>query len=132
VLLGHVISTKAIAPVVTDDAMDYPKDWKSKYQLSPRVGHTEDGRTICLHSLCVHPDFSRKGLGTILLQSYVQRIRDSGVASRIALICRDRYIPFYERAGFKKMGPSKCQYGGGNWVDMVLDFEDGVDDGWDY
>ncbi|KAF2134758.1 acyl-CoA N-acyltransferase, partial [Dothidotthia symphoricarpi CBS 119687] len=132
VLLGHVISTKAISPVVTDDAMDYPKGWKSKYQLSPRVGYTEDGRTICLHSLCVHPDFSRKGLSSILLQSYVQRIRDSGVASRIALIYRDRYIPFYEKAGFKKMGPSKCQYGGGNWVDMVLDFEGGVDDGWDY
>jgi GNAT superfamily N-acetyltransferase len=128
VLLGHVISTKAISPLVTDDAMDYPKDWKTNYRLSSRIGHTEDGRTICLHSLCVHPDFARKGLGTILLQSYVQRIRDSGVAARIALICRDRYIPFYERAGFKKMGPSKCQYGGGNWVDMVLNLED---DGWE-
>jgi GNAT superfamily N-acetyltransferase len=129
ILLGHIISTKAISPLVTDDAMDYPKDWKTKYQLSPSTGHSEDGRTVCLHSLCIHPNFARKGLGSILLQSYVQRIKDSGVASRIALICRDRYIPFYEKAGFTKIGPSKCQYGGGNWVDMRLDFED---DGWDY
>ncbi|KAF1832693.1 acetyltransferase [Decorospora gaudefroyi] len=132
VLLGHVISTKASSALVTDDAMDYPKDWKTNYQLTPSIGHSEDGQTVCLHSLCVHPNFAHKGLGTILLQSYVQRIKDSGVGSRIALICRDRYIPFYERAGFKKIGPSKCQYGGGNWVDMVLDFEHSGDDGWDY
>jgi GNAT superfamily N-acetyltransferase len=111
VLLGHVISTKCIAPFVTDEAMDYPKDWKTNYDISSRIGHTEDGRTICLHSMCVHPDFARKGLGTILLLSYVQRIRDSGVAARIALICRERFIPFYERAGFKTKGPSECQYG---------------------
>ncbi|EOA83960.1 uncharacterized protein SETTUDRAFT_164303 [Exserohilum turcica Et28A] len=130
ILLAHIISTKAASPLVTDDAMDYPKDWKSNYQLTPPVGHNEDGRTVCLHSLCVHPKFARKGLGSILLKSYCQRIKDSGVASRIALICRDHYIPFYERAGFKKIGPSKCQYGGGNWFDMVLDFED-ADDGWE-
>lgn len=132
VLLGHVISTKAKSPLVTDDSMDYPKDWKTKYQLTPSIGHNEDGQTICLHSMCVHPNFARQGLGMILLQSYVQRIKDSGVATRIALICRDRYIPFYQRAGFQKIGPSKCQYGGGNWVDMVLDFEDSGDGGWDY
>ncbi|KAI4700852.1 hypothetical protein J4E81_003816 [Alternaria sp. BMP 2799] len=132
VIIGHIISTKANSPLVTDDAMDYPKDWKTNYQLTPNVGHNEDGQTVCLHSLCVHPNFARKGLGSILLQSYVQRIKDSGVGSRIALICRDRYIPFYEKAGFKKIGPSKCQYGGGNWVDMVLDFEDSGDDGWEY
>ncbi|KAH7552306.1 acetyltransferase [Bipolaris maydis] len=131
ILLAHIISTKSKSPLVTDDAMDYPKDWKTNYQLAPSTGHNEDGQTVCLHSLCVHPNFARKGLGSILLRSYVQRIKDSGVATRIALICRDRYIPFYERAGFKKIGPSKCQYGGGNWVDMVLDFEDGGHDGWD-
>jgi ribosomal protein S18 acetylase RimI-like enzyme len=132
VIIGHVISTKSNSPLVTDDAMDYPKDWRTNYQLTPNIGHNEDGQTICLHSLCVHPNFARKGLGSILLQSYVQRIKDSGVGSRIALICRERYIQFYEKAGFKKIGPSKCQYGGGNWVDMVLDFEDSGDDGWEY
>ncbi|KAF1945048.1 acyl-CoA N-acyltransferase [Clathrospora elynae] len=132
VLLAHLVSTKAASRFVTDDAMDYPKDWKTKYQLNPSTGHNEDGQTVCLHSLCVHPSFQGKGLGQILLKSYTQRIKDSGVASRIALICRDRYIAFYERAGFKKIGPSKCQYGGGNWVDMLLDFDEGGDDEWNY
>lgn len=108
--------------------MDYPKDFRTKYQLDPKVGHTEDGDTVCIHSLCVHPDHAKKGLGQILLKSYTQRIKDAGIAKRIALICRDHLVSFYEKAGFKKLGPSKCQYGGGNWVDMVLDFDGGMDD----
>ena len=128
ILLGHIIATKHSASVVTDDAMDYPKDWKTNYQLTPSTGHNEDGQTICLHSLCVHPNFQKKGLGQILLKSYVQRIRDSEVAKRIAIICRERLVGFYEKAGFKRIGPSKCQYGGGEWVDMLLDFDDGMSD----
>jgi ribosomal protein S18 acetylase RimI-like enzyme len=108
--------------------MDYPKDWQTKYQLTPNTGHDEDGETVCIHSLCVHPDLAGKGLGKILLKSYCQRIKDSGVAKRIALICRERLIGYYEKAGFSKVGPSKCQYGGGNWVDMVMDFEAGMGD----
>jgi GNAT superfamily N-acetyltransferase len=128
VLLAHIISTKSSSRVVTDDAMDYPKDWQTKYQLNPSTGHNEDGETVCIHSLCVHPDFAGKGFGKILLRSYVQRIMDSGVAKRVALICRDRLVGYYEKSGFSKVGPSKCQYGGGNWVDMVLEFESGMGD----
>jgi GNAT superfamily N-acetyltransferase len=128
VLLGHIIATKTTTRLVTDDAMAYPKDWQTKYQLSPSTGHNEDGETVCIHSLCVHPDFEGQGFGKILLKSYVQRIKDAGVAKRVALICRDRYVGFYEKAGFAKVGPSACQYGGGNWVDMVMEFEGGDDD----
>ncbi|KAH7379553.1 hypothetical protein BKA66DRAFT_466267 [Pyrenochaeta sp. MPI-SDFR-AT-0127] len=127
ILLGHIIATKSKSQVVTDDSMDYPKDWRTNYQLTPSIGHNEDGDTICVHSLCVHPNFVGKGLGQVLLKSYVQRIKDSGVGKRIALICRERLVKFYEKAGFENVGPSKCQYGGGNWVDMVLDFEDDMD-----
>ncbi|KAL1605816.1 hypothetical protein SLS59_002935 [Nothophoma quercina] len=125
ILLGQIISTKSSSNLVTDDSMDYPKDFLTNYQLTPSIGHNEDGETVCLHSLCVHPDFASQGLGQVLLKSYVQRIKDSGVAKRIALLCRERLIGFYEKAGFKKVGPSKCQYGGGNWYDMVIEFDGG-------
>jgi predicted GNAT family N-acyltransferase len=127
-LLAHIIATKSASRLVTDAAMDFPKDWQTKYHLSPSVGHDELGDTVCIHSLCVHPDLAGRGLGRILLKSYVQRIKDSGVAKRVALICRDRLVGYYEKAGFSKVGPSKCQYGGGNWVDMVLEFEQGMGD----
>ncbi|KAF2748781.1 acyl-CoA N-acyltransferase [Sporormia fimetaria CBS 119925] len=131
VLLGHIIATKHSSHLVTDEAMDFPKDWRDKYELNPSsgTGHHEDGQTVCLHSLCVHPDFHDRGLGRVLLTAWTQRIRDSGIAQRVALICRERYIGFYENAGFTKIGESKCQYGGGGWYDMVMEFSDpGFDD----
>ncbi|KAF2637506.1 acetyltransferase [Massarina eburnea CBS 473.64] len=123
ILIGHIIATKSKSPIVTDDSMAFPSDWRTKYQLGPSTGHDEEGETVCLHSLCVHPDFHQRGLGGVLLRGWSQRIRDSGMAKRIALICRERLVGWYEKNGFKKVGPSKCQYGGGDWVDMVMDFE---------
>ncbi|ORX98115.1 acyl-CoA N-acyltransferase [Clohesyomyces aquaticus] len=123
VLLGHIIATKHSAPLVTEESMDFPKDWREKYQMTPTTGHNEDGKTICLHSLGVHPSFQGRGLGKVLLEGWCQRMRDSGVGKRIALICHEKFIGFYESAGFKKVGESKCTYAGGGWFDMVLDFE---------
>ena len=119
--------------------MDFPKDWRTNYQLThtstskdgkkEEIGHNEIGETVCLHSLAVHPDFQGKGLASVLLKGWTQRIRDAGLAKRVALICRERFVGFYEKAGFKKIGESKCRYAGGGWVDMVCEFDDaGHDD----
>lgn len=59
-----------------------------------------------------------------MLVSWTQRIREAGGVERIALICRERYLKFYEGVGFKKIGESRCQYGGGGWYDMVMDFSE--------
>ncbi|KAL5386730.1 hypothetical protein PMIN06_010821 [Paraphaeosphaeria minitans] len=124
ILMGHIIATKFKGSVVvTDDAMAYPSDWKTNYQLAPSTGHNEDGDTICLHSLCVHPDLNGKGLGGVLLRSWTQRMKDAGLGKRIALICRERFVNFYESAGFENVGASACQYGGGGWIDMVMEFD---------
>ena len=128
VLLAHIIATKTSSRIVTDDAMDFPKDYQTKYQLAPNTGHNEDGETVCIHSLCVHPDFQGQGFGQVLLRSYVQRIKDAGVAKRVALICREKYVKFYAKSGFLKVGPSKCQYGGGGWIDMVIELEEDMDE----
>lgn len=108
--------------------MEIPPDWRTRYQLSPKVGHNEEGETICLHSLCVHPEFHGKGLGSVLLRGWTQRMRDSGMGKRIALLCREPLVAWYEKAGFKKVGPSACQFGGGGWIDMVMEFEGAAGD----
>ncbi|KAF2469643.1 acyl-CoA N-acyltransferase [Lindgomyces ingoldianus] len=128
VLLGHIIATKHAAPLVTDASMDFPKDWRQKYQMTPSAGHNEDGQTICLHSLAIHPDFQGRGLGKVLLKGFTQRMRDSGVAKRVALICHERFVAFYEACGYRKVGPSDCTYAGGGWFDMAIDFEGLKDD----
>ena len=57
------------------------------------------------------------------MRAWTQRMRDAGLGKRIALICRERLVKFYENAGFMKVGPSACQYGGGGWIDMVMEFD---------
>ena len=88
-LLAHAIATRTTADVITDKAMDYPKDWESANPTPTNVGHREDGRTICLHSFAVAPGFHKRGLGRTLLTAYIQQYSTAGIADRIALISRD-------------------------------------------
>jgi len=119
VLLAHIIATKTKHETVTDDDMALPDNW-STLTSQPSTGHQEAGRTVCIHSLAVLPAFQGQGLGKLLLKSYIQRIESSGLADRIALIAHDHLISFYQGMGFENKGPSKAQFGGGGWTDMVL------------
>lgn len=40
---------------------------------------------------------------------------------RIALIARNRLVGFYERFGFRCKGVSPIKFGGGEWMDLVLE-----------
>jgi len=59
--------------------------------------HEVDGPTVALHTLCVHPGWRAKGLGTKILQEYIKRVADQKSVERIALIAHDELVPFYER-----------------------------------
>lgn len=121
-LVGHIIATRTSEPLVTDRAMHLPKDWQAErwtYEDNQAVGHEEGGRTIAIHSLAVLPEHQGKQVGSTLLKSYIHRIREAQIADRIAIIAHDHLVPFYESFGFECRGPSKCQFGGGGWVDLV-------------
>jgi len=96
VLIGHVISAKATSDVVTDEAMDYPKDWASTTSHST-LGHQEHGRTIALHSVAILPEFQGRGLGRILMLSYMQNMNGAGIADRLALIAHDVSLQHHAR-----------------------------------
>lgn len=121
VLLGHIIATKTASPTVTDDDMAVP----AAGQADSKLGHKEHGRTICIHSLAVLPEYQHRGLGKTLVKAYLQRMESHAVADRAALIAHDHLIPFYEQFGFVNKGASAAQFGGGGWFDMVKDFEPG-------
>ncbi|GAM88238.1 hypothetical protein ANO11243_062700 [Dothideomycetidae sp. 11243] len=116
--------------------MDIPPEWRKSSAESmlsaiepsggsatakdgPVPGHKEHGRTLCVHSLSVLPDFQGQGLGRLLMTSYMQRMRSAGVADRIAIISHEALVPFYESLGFETQGQSPVQFGGGGWTDMV-------------
>jgi len=117
--MAHIVATKSKDYYVTDEAMDYPPDWESERPTKSSKGHQEDGRTICLHSLAVLPNFQGKLLGRTLLTAYIDHMEGAGIADRISLIAHEHLIPFYTSCRFVDCGPSKAEFGGGNWVNMV-------------
>lgn len=105
--------------------MGVPKDWRIKKSTLPSpgeeepVGHQDQGSTIAIHSLAVLPEHQDKGLGKMLLKSYIQRIQDAKIADRLVLLAHDHLLPFYTGLGFENAGRSKCTLGGGGWNDLV-------------
>lgn len=86
---------------------------------NPELGHQDGGRTICLHSLAVLPQFQGRGLATFLMETYLDKMKEQNLADSVALIAHDHLIPYYERFGFSNHGPSKAEFGGGGWFDMI-------------
>ncbi|KAL2200410.1 acyl-CoA N-acyltransferase [Corynascus similis CBS 632.67] len=123
VLLAHVISTRCRGNAITDADMAYPKEWRSPAGrgTDQTVGHHEAGRTVGLHSLAVLPRLQRCGIGQMIIKAFLDQMKNCGVVDRVALICQDHLVSYYERLGFKHLGPSKVQFGGGGWHDMVHD-----------
>lgn len=106
--------------------MALPSNWRQRKSSLPGPedsdepkGHQERGGTICVHSLAVSKEHQGIGLGTILMKSYIQRIKDSKSADRLALLAHDHLVSFYTGLGFQDMGPSAATFGGGNWNNMV-------------
>lgn len=85
-MVAHIVATRCTDSVVTDEAMDYPRDWNSANREPSTKGHREAGRTICLHSLAVLPNFQGKAIGRTLLSAYIGMMNGAGIADRIALI----------------------------------------------
>lgn len=101
--------------------MEVPSNWESSSKASS-VGHNDAGRTVCIHSLAVLPAYQGKGLGSTLMKAFIQRIEHAQAADRIALLAHGQLTGFYQSLGFVDKGPSKAQFGGGGWVDMVTAF----------
>ena len=89
VLFAHIVSTKSDGQVITDEDMDYPRNWRTERAGASDVGHKESGRTICLHSLAVHPKLQGCGLGKLLMKAYLQQVKNAGLADRISLLAQE-------------------------------------------
>lgn len=127
VLLAHIVATLSQDNLVTEEAMDYPRepaaaadDDDENRENWPRAGHVKDGRTACIHSLAVHPKLQGVGMGKLIVKAYMQQIKNSALADRVALICQDYLVNYYKRFGFVYMGPSEASVHGGGWHDMAF------------
>lgn len=116
-IIGHILATKTDSEDVTDASMRIPTSGESK------DGHIETGRTIAVHSVCVHPDFRGKHIGYIMLKDYIQRLFSLQTADGAAIIVHDELVPFYQHHGFHLHGKSPSNFGGADWNSMRLPFD---------
>ncbi|KND92976.1 Polyamine N-acetyltransferase 1 [Tolypocladium ophioglossoides CBS 100239] len=122
VMFAHFIATLGEHLVVTDNDMMYPQDWRDASVRRPSsLGHRLSGRTLCLHSFAVCPEAQGVGIGKRAIMSYLQLVKESAVADRVALICKRSHIVYFYRIGFKLVGPSRTTIAGNGWYDMVFD-----------
>lgn len=81
--------------------------------------HESGGRTLCIHSVCVAKGERRAGVGSRLLQTYLQTLPASlPEVSSVRLICKEHLIGFYGAAGFREEGPSPVVHGADPWIEM--------------
>lgn len=73
--------------------------------------HDPNGSLVCLHSVCVHPSFQRKGIATQLMVQFVAHLKRGGVGKKIAIISHDHLLAWYQSLGFKLLGPSLVAHG---------------------
>ena len=83
-LLAMIHGTRTSSTYASDESM--------------RIGsHETNGPTVAVHTLCVHPGWRAKGLGTMILKEFIKRAEAENGVERIALIAHDKLVPFYER-----------------------------------
>lgn len=89
-MFAHIIATLGKHPVVTDDDIQFPPNWRDpSASRSSTLGHQTAGRTICLHSFSVCPEVQGIGIGKTAMKAYLQMMNESAVADRIALVCKE-------------------------------------------
>jgi arylalkylamine N-acetyltransferase len=76
--------------------------------------HEKEGKTVCIHSVCVDKRYRRYGVATRLLREYINLLKkpDNEIKyKRCALLAHEYLIPLYQNVGFKLIGESEVVHG---------------------
>jgi GNAT superfamily N-acetyltransferase len=120
VLLAHIFATLTDNERVLVEDSTVPPNWDSTAPNTPQnIGHKPGGSTVALHYLSVLPEFQRHQIGSTLLRTFIQMIKDAKIVDRIALCTIEKLIPWYEKFGFEHIGKSEASFGGWELFDMV-------------
>lgn len=104
-IVGFIVSTGA-----PDDTQNMTADMmRNHYQ----------GNVLCIHSVVIGKEYRRKGYGTFMLKSYLDKIREHTQMKKILLLAKRNLVPFYENVGFREVGTSEIVLGNGPWIEMA-------------
>lgn len=108
--------------------MGMPDNWQTQSTCTNEpvvvdgqvVGNDPRGGNIAIHSVATIPEFQGRGIGTAMVKTYIEYIREGGFSvKRVVLIAHDYLVRFYGGAGFENRGVSECRFAGDVWMDLV-------------
>ncbi|KAL1914717.1 uncharacterized protein VTP21DRAFT_7975 [Calcarisporiella thermophila] len=102
-LVGYTVATRTSSPTLTHSSMSE---------------HEPQGRTVCIHSVCVDPRLRRMGIAKRCLLEFIRNCKD---ADRVSLISHRELLGLYEAVGFKCIGESSVVHGPEKWYECVLE-----------
>lgn len=85
--------------------------------------HDPSGRILAIHSVVVSEEYRRQGLGTRMLQNYLEtlnKLKLKKPIDKVVLITKMRNVGFYLRSGFSVLGKSQITHGKESWYDCEL------------
>lgn len=99
------------------------KDYITDNVFLPDAKLDDNGKTLLIFGLEVHPDHRSKGIAQKLMKGMLSKAAENG-KTRVTLTCREELIPFYERFGYKNHGISRSVVGNVTSYDMAFDLLD--------
>jgi len=106
-IVGFINSGCALDVVMSDES------------FKELIGHDPAARNVIVMSVVVDPAFQGRGLASILMRTFIGRMRQAGKET-IHLMCKERHVALYERQGYRYVGPSPSDHGGMSWHEMVI------------
>lgn len=97
----------------------------SRLEHESMSNHVPNGKTLCIHSVCVQKDLMRKGLGSAMLKTYLKHM--PGALEHVKecrLICKEHLVGFYTEAGFRLDGKSDVVHGKDPWFELSYFFDE--------
>ncbi len=82
--------------------------------------HDPSGKLLAIHSVVISEEFRRKGLGTRMLQNYLEtleKLKLKRPIEKVVLITKMSNTGFYLRSGFSVLGMSEICHGQETWYD---------------
>lgn len=83
------------------------------------VGHTPSGAHLVIMSVVVDPKLQGQGYAAKLMNAFIKQAKLLNKRS-IYLMCKEEYIKFYEKFGYKFTQVSESSHGSEKWFEMQL------------
>lgn len=106
-LVGMIMATASSSSSITQQSMSV---------------HDPNGKTVCIHSVCVAAHERRQGIAKRMIQEYLKKVKSLGY-EKASLIVHECLVPLYAGVGFKVNGISPIVHGTQPWIEMNLDLE---------